>query len=240
MLISICNSFINLIVLGRFSWYQLRRSLSQVLGCSAGSAFGSRRETFSTLAFFGPFTMYNFLSEEASRAGCSVHVLVSLWLSMVSSLASLFGCHSIHARFFPPSAELSRVLNTMYSHAKIDLALVVGGHSAGADFQLLLKALPASCDPSQSPDLNALEILLRSAKDDFSHWLGTQDRSEQDLIRMRLFAIQSWAGKILNLDVTAPTFMLLALVATEWTSAFLSDGSGAVSSEHLDNQTKPG
>ena len=184
--------------------------------------------------------MYNFLSEEASSAGYSMHVLVSLWLSMVSSLASLFGCHSVHARFFLPSAELSRLLNTMYSHATIDLALVVSGHSAGADVQLPLKALPASCDPSQSPDLNALEMLLRSAEDDFSHWLGTQNRFEQDLIRIRLFAIQSWAGKILNLDVIAPTFKLLALVTTEWTSAFLTDGSGAVSSEHLDTQTKTG
>ena len=121
----------------------------------------------------------------------------------------------------------------MYSHAKIDLALVVGGHSASADFRLLLKALPASSVPSQSPDLDALEILLRSANDGFSHWLGTQDCSEQDLIMMRLFAIQSWAGKILDLEVIAPTFRLLAQVVTEWTSAFLSKGSGAAQSPNI-------
>ena len=240
MFISIYNSFISLIVLRRLQLLVFLISTSPLLISSSGLFCRlpiwpkARDFVITALSLCINYCRKKLLGLDVQ---C---VLVSLWLSMVSSLASLFGCHSIHARFFPPSAELSRLLNTMYSHAKIDLALVVGGHSAGADFQLPLKALPASCDPSQSPDLNALEMLLRSAKDDFSRWLGTQNRFEQDLIRMRLFAIQSWAGKILNLDVIAPTFKLLALVATEWASAFLTDGSGAVSSEHLATQTKPG
>ena len=109
----------------------------------------------------------------------------------------------------------------MYSHAKIDLALVVGGHSASTDFQLLLRVLPASSVPSQSPDIDALETLLDSAKKDFSDWVGMQDCSEQALIMMRLFAIQTWAEKILDLDVIAPTFKLLAYVVAEWTSLVL-------------------